>query len=126
MTDDERANLLVQMANGYNHRTTLAAIEPLQRAYIEELHSAGVLSVAALAAIFGVNASRVLAIVGRDSARARGKLNPQHIAWLAYALSLKKITPEDLRMMLSGGTSISTIEDLTGISRATLNRWRKQ
>lgn len=126
MTDNERAELLVRMAAAYNQVLTLAAIPPLQAEKIKELHRYGLLSARALAATVGAKETTVLKVIGRDSARQRGALNPEHIGWLAYALSLKKISPENLRRMLKNGTSLSTIEDLTGISRSNLNRWRKQ
>lgn len=125
MTKDELANFLVKIANIYNNHRYNAIDSRLQDAAIEEIHSYKVLSARAIAAIVGCGEARVVAVLGRDASRARGKLNPQHISWLAYALSLHKITPDNLRMMLNGGTSISTIQSLTGISRATLNRWRK-
>jgi hypothetical protein len=114
------------MVAAYNQRDTLAAIPPLQAEKIKELHRYGLLSARALAATVGAKESTVLKVIGRSAGRQRGALNPEHIGWLAYALSLKKITPDNLRRMLSNGTSISTIEDLTGISRSNLNRWRQQ
>jgi hypothetical protein len=126
VTEDELANLLALSASLYYRSNALGAVPELQAEAMKELHSYGVLSVAAIAAIVGATQAHGIKVLGRDSSWPRGKLNPEHIAWLGYAVSQRKIKPDTLRKMLKGGTSISTIEDLTGISRSNLNRWRKQ
>jgi hypothetical protein len=126
VTEDELANLLTLAVSIYNRRSALSAVTPMQEAAMQELHSYGVLSVIAIAAIVGAKESHARRVLGRDAGWPRGKLNPEHIPWLGYAVSQRKIKPDTLRKMLSNGTSISTIENLTGIPRSNLNRWRKQ
>ena len=127
MNDAEQvAKLLVKAANTFNEQRFLRLAPELQESAVRELHSFGILSIKALAAIVGCTEYRVHeAIKGTEPPKARGKLNPRHIAWLAYALSFHKLSQSTLRELIRDGTSLSTIEDLTCIPRATLNRWRK-
>lgn len=89
---------------------------------IVELNRPGLLSVSALAALLGVSNYRVETVLGSDRPTTRGKLNPAHLPWLSYMVSSGKVNSIWLTEMLDGGTSISTISDLTGISEATLYR----
>lgn len=127
MTDEtEVAQLLVKAANTFNNRRYLKVSWALQEEAVRELHSYGLLSIKAMAAIVECTEYRVrAALEGQALPRARGKLNPRHIPWLAYGLSMHEIKPHVLKQLLKEGTSLSTIAELTGISRATLNRWRK-
>jgi hypothetical protein len=123
---DDRARLLVKAADCFNERQKLALAPQLQMEAIRELHSFGVLSIKAMAAIVGCTEYRTeSALAGGTRPRARGLLNPKHIPWLGYVLSTRKLAPVTLRQLIQEGTSISTIADLTLISEATLHRWRK-
>lgn len=127
MSEDQLAQLLVKAAHTFNERNLLKIHPHLQEKAVKELHSYGVLSINALAAIVGCTEYRVrAALEGQALPEARGKLNPTHIPTLGYMLSIKKNVGQSVAYMVKHGTSISTIEALTGISRATLNRWRKR
>lgn len=118
------AQLLTLAAGAYNRRDHLAINEARQVAACRELNAFGVLSLRAIASIVGCNLYRAeQALKGLTKPTARGKLNPEHLPWLAYMLD-GKVRDNWLRAMLREGTSISTIEDITGISRSTLNRRR--
>lgn len=110
----------------FNRQDYLRFNQDEQDESIRQLHSYDVLSYAAIAAIVGCPQSRVRKILGPDAHHARGSLNPVHIPWLGYALSTRKIAPGVLRKMIKHGTSINMIAALTGISKATLHRWRNQ
>lgn len=82
----------------------------------------GLLSASALAGLLNVSVYHVEKVAGTSTTRPRGKLNPTHLPWLGYMVSSGKVNPIWLEEMLSEGTSLSTISDLTGISEATLYR----
>jgi len=88
-----------------------------------QINRYGVLSAQAIGAVIGCS-SRVVnaAIAGMPKPTARGTLNPAHIPMLAYALSNGTINKEWLGILLSEGTSLSTVSDLTGIPESTLYR----
>lgn len=93
------------------------------------LNAWDLLSTSALAALLDVSPYHVEKVVGTSTTRPRGKLNPTHLPWLGYMVSSGKVNPIWLHEMLSEGTSLSTISDLTGISEATIYRsktWKDQ
>lgn len=122
MNKNTIAHLLAACAGYYNGRAHLALDEARQVAAVRALNSYGVLSVAAMASVVGCSEYRVgQALSGLPRPRARGKLNPEHLPWLAY-MQDGEVRDNWLECMLREGTSISTIADLTGISRSTLVR----
>lgn len=125
MSDDELADLLARAYAAYQRREFIA-LDGSQRELIQEIGSRRVLSNKALAAIFGCTEYRVEQAIGTDASRPRGKLNPSHIPTIAYMLSMKREVGQAVSYMVEHGTSLSTIADLTNISRITLNRWRKE
>lgn len=122
-SDDERARLLALAEGTYLRRAVLALDERGMKSRIIRLNSFQMLSVSALAAVTGVSTYRVeQALEGHPRPVTRGALNPAHLGWLAYMLSKGRATDAWVQLMTRGGTSISTISDLTGISEATLYR----
>lgn len=90
------------------------------------LNAYGILSLSAIGAVIGCSAWQVeQSIIGMQKPAKRGKLNPQHLSMLAYVLSTGKIKDTWLRIFLEGGTSLSTVSDLTGIAESTLHRHRR-
>lgn len=124
MTDEAiLADLMAKAMATYRRRAVLALDPQGQRARCRVLNEPGILSINAIAAIVGITPYRVeTAIHGMARPKARGHLNPSHIPWLSYTLSFGKVNTEWLNAMLKGGTSLSTIADLTNISEATLYR----
>lgn len=124
---NELADLLAHAASDFGKQDVLSLDPEVQRERCRKLNSYGVLSLSALAAIYGISAYKVEKwIKGQPRPKSRGTLNPHHIPQLGYALSLGHINTLWLNQMLSGGTSISTIADLTGISEATLYRRKNE
>lgn len=122
MDKNTTAHLLAACAGYYNSRDHLALDEARQVAAVRALNSYGVLSISAMASVVGCSEYRVgQALKGLPRPRARGKLNPEHLPWLAY-MQDGEIRKNWLDCMVREGTSISTIVDLTGISRSTLVR----
>ena len=120
---NELAQLLALASGAYNTRAHLALTEERQVAACRELHAFGVLSPRAIASVLGCPLYRVEhALSGLPKSDARGKLNPEHLQWLGYMLADGKARPQWVRVMVQEGTSVSTIADLTGISRSTLDR----
>lgn len=123
---DELADLIVKAAAFYQKQEFLSLDKSQQNEACRELNT-GVLSLAAIAAVVGVSTYRVeKAIEGMPRPTTRGYLNPAHLTWLGYGLSNGDIKDFWLHAMLDGGTSLSTISDLTLISEATLYRRRNQ
>lgn len=118
------ADLLAKAMATYNRRDTLALDPGSQKARVQMLNEPGVLSISALSAIVGMSTYMVETMIGSNRPKSRGKLNPRHIPYLSYMLSARKVNDDWLHEMINGGTSISTIADLTGISEATLHRRR--
>lgn len=117
--------MLAHAAADFGKHEVIALDPEVQRERCRKLNSYGVLSLSALAAIYDISTYKVEKYIkGQPRPKARGKLNPHHLPQLGYALSLGKINHIWLTQMLNGGTSISTISDLTHISEATLNRRR--
>lgn len=125
MTDRNELAQLIAKARGAGilvHKMTEAEKDDK----IAELNSYGVLSISALASVLGVSHYRIERVIGKGNhPTTRGNLNPAHLPWLGYMVSSGKVNPVWLEAMLTEGTSLSTISDLTGISEATLYR-RKQ
>jgi len=124
MTDDELALYLTKAAAIYYDRRHLALAVPAQNDAIRELDEPKVLSVQAISAIVGCGEARVRKVLGGDTRRARGKLNPDHLTMIGYLLSQGRVNRVLVGTMLNNGTSLSTIASLTNISQATLYRWR--
>lgn len=117
------ADLLVVARSIWRKRDLLGLDKEMQDDAVRRLHKYGVLSITALGSIVGVTPYRVRkAIAGMSIPEARGHLNPAHLTMLLFALSQDDMQPRWVRMMIDEGTSISTISELTGISRSTLNR----
>ena len=123
VSDDDRARLLALAEGTYLRRSVLALDERGLKSRIIRLNSFQMLSVSALASVTGVSTYRVeQALEGHPRPTARGTLNPAHLSWLAYMLSSGKAKDSAVQLMVNGGTSISTIADLTGVSEATIYR----
>lgn len=125
MSKERLAELLVLAVAVYNDHAYLRLSKDDMNRAIRRLHAYGVLSTPALSAITGVSMYRVRkAIAGMTPPRARGHLNPIHLTELAYLLSMEKQLPSKqwLQRLVNGGTNLSTISDLTGISEATIYR----
>lgn len=122
-TVDELADLIARSKSIYGKRGVLSFSSERQDAACRELNT-GVLSLAAIGSIVDVSRYRVAkAIDGQPHPEARGKLNPEHLLELGYLLSFQRVSNREwIRNMISGGTSISTISDLTTISISTLRR----
>lgn len=117
------ADLLVLAKSTYGRREILGLDKEMQDDAVRRLHNHGaVLSVSALGSVVGVSPYRVKKAIGLPLPEARGHLNPQHISMLLFALSLGDLPPRWVEEMLTGGTSASTITDLTGISESTIYR----
>lgn len=117
------ANLLVIAKTIWRKRDLYALDKELQDDAVRRLHSYGVLSSSALGAVVGVSTYRVRkALDGLGMPEARGHLNPQHLTMLMFALSQGDMPARWINEMLEGGTSMSTIADLTEISERTLYR----
>lgn len=121
---DHLAELLALSAAIYRERSDHATFDSLiDVERCQRLNAYCVLSLAAISAIVGVSKYKVEKYTnGQNRPATRGRLNPNHLAMLAYMLSDGKVRHEWLAKMLSEGTSISTISDLTNISEATLYR----
>lgn len=126
MHDTEKiADLLIVAKTVWRQRDILGLDKELQDTALKRLNAYGVLSISALGALVGVSNYRVKkAIAGMRQPEARGHLNPGHISMLLFALSQGDIPPRWIEEMLDGGTSISTIADLTGVSESTIYRRR--
>lgn len=118
------AELLVIATSIYSDREFLSLSKAQQDHSIRRLHNYGVLSTPAMAAITGVSNYRVRqAIKGLPHPTSRGRLNPEHLSRLGYMLSWGTATPTSwFRIVVNGGTNVSTIADLTGLSEATIYR----
>lgn len=125
MLDKNELAMLIVLARGAylnKERLTDAEIDAL----CTQFNASGVLSISAIASLLGVSFYRVdKALEGQPRPDKRGQLNPAHLPWLGYMLSLGKVNDLWLISMLSDGTSLSTVSDLTLISEATLYRRRK-
>ena len=120
---DEAAQLLALMVSTRNKRDLLSLDKSVQSDRCRELNRPGLLSVSAISALVGCSNRAVrYAIRGMHKPKARGKLNPDHIEYLAYLLSTHNTGSPWLSIMVREGTSVSTIADLTGISEATIYR----
>lgn len=118
---NELAELIVLARGAYLNQEKLSPAEI--DTYCTQLNAYGVLSISAIASLLGVTFYRVeKALEGQSRPEKRGQLNPAHLPWLAYMLSLGKVNDLWLNLMLKAGTSLSTVSDLTGISEATLYR----
>lgn len=119
-----RADFLAVAAGIYNTRGILALSKESQDAACRRLHGYRLLSYQSIGAIVGVSVYRVQqATKGMISPLTQGHLNPQHLGYLAYLLAAGKVHNSDwIKTMVSGGTNVATIVDLTGISRSTINR----
>lgn len=115
---------LLATASGIYHKQHLNTLDDgLQEAACRKLNSYGMLSLQAIASVVGCNLYRVeRGIVGQERPQARGHLNPAHLPWLGYMLSSGKANNGWVKAMYREGTSLSTMEDLTGISRQTFRR----
>lgn len=119
----ELADLLVQASAAYYRRDVLALEPDLQGEKCRLLNSYGVLSLGAIGAILGISAYKVEQhLEDHPKPKSRGTLNPKHLSMLAYSLSKQRINDLWLQTMIDGGTTISTIRDLTGIPEPTLRR----
>lgn len=126
MSKTEIATLLALMSGTHRHAATSKLLTDIRVERCRALNEYGILSLEAISATVGCSVYQTKqAIYGMPRPKARGKLNPRHIAMLAHCLSRGKIPQHWLTLMLAEGTSLSTISDLTGISPATLHR-RKQ
>lgn len=124
--ETELAELMVKARSIHDRQTVLSLDKDSQDEACRELNT-GVLSLTAIAAVVGVSQYRVeKAIRGMPRPLTRGHLNPEHLPWLAYGLSQGDVKGFWVRAMLDGGTSMSTIEDLTLISKTTLYRRRDE
>lgn len=124
--ETELAELMVKARSIFDRQNVLSLDKDSQDEACRELNT-GVLSLSAIGAVVGVSQYRVeKAIAGQPRPLTRGHLNPAHITWLAYGLSHGDVKGFWVRAMLEGGTSMSTIEDLTLISKATLYRRRDE
>lgn len=124
---DELANFLVILNNAYLHKDTNGLNPEVRRERCRQINRWGILSLRAIGSVIGCSAWQVeKAIVGMPKPKARGTLNPSHLSMLAYMLSGGKVNEHWLGLMIMGGTSISTISDLTGIAESTLHRHRRK
>ena len=122
---EELADLLVVSRAIWRKQDFLSLDKELQDDAVRRLHAYGVLSVSALGSLVGVSPYRVeKAIQGTIHPAARGHLNPSHLTMLIYGLSVGDVPPRWVETMTTGGTSLSTIVQLTGISESTLRRRR--
>lgn len=122
----ELAELMTKARSIYDRQNILSLDKESQDRACRELNT-GVLSLVAIAAVVGVTVYRVeRAIEGMPRPTSRGHLNPAHLTWLAYGLSKGDVKGFWVRAMLDGGTSISTITDLTQIPTTTLYRRRDE
>lgn len=118
---NELAELIVLARGAFINREKLTVAEV--DTYCRNLNAYGVLSISAIASLLGVSFYRVeKALEGHPRPDKRGQLNPAHLPWLGYMLSLGKVNDLWLNTMLKDGTSLSTVSDLTAISEATLYR----
>ena len=126
MSDVNEMARMLASAAGYHNRHDHLALDPARMvAAHRDLNSYGVLSLRAIASITHTTRTRVeRSLEGLPRPAARGKLNPAHLSWLAYMLDGKS-RRSWVYAMVNGNTSISTIADITGISRSTLERGRK-
>lgn len=123
---EELAELMVKARSIFDRQDVLSLDKESQDEACRELNT-GVLSLSAIGAVVGVTQYRVeKAIAGMPRPTNRGHLNPAHLTWLAYGLSKGDVKGFWVRAMLDGGTSMSTIGDLTMISEATLYRRRDE
>jgi DNA invertase Pin-like site-specific DNA recombinase len=116
----------IAVAQGMHYkRGALALNKESQSAAARRLAEYGVFSIAAIAALLDLSVYRVEeSLKGLPHPKARGKLNPDHLTDLAYMLSFGRVkNGEWVKRLYENGTSISTIAELTGISKSTL--WRK-
>lgn len=120
---DEIAQLLSLCVATRNKRDLLALDRRVQGDRCRELNRPGILSVSAISSLVGCSSRAVrYAIRGMHQPEARGRLNPDHIEYLAHLLSSRDTQSHWLPIMVKEGTSVSTISDLTGISEATIYR----
>src|SRR5690349_25124697 len=91
MTDvNETAKLLALCAGVFHRQDHLALDAARQAEACRELNEYGILSIRAISAVVGCSEYRVeQALRGLPRPTARGKLNPQHLPWLAYMLDGK-------------------------------------
>lgn len=124
--ETKRAELLALAAGLYSRKDVLDFDPEWRGAEIRKLHAYGLLSLSAMAEIVGTTVYRVeQAIHTLPRPEQRGKLNPAHLSLLAYSIRFGRVNKEWLESMLEEGTSLSTIVELTGISRSTLSRLRR-
>lgn len=120
--------LIIDAKNTWLRSPVLALDKAEQHAAIRKLNKPRVLSVRAIAAITGSTVYAVKKAIGTGShPEARGALNPQHLAKLGLVLAgTEEATPGLIKALVHEGTSVSTISDLTNISRSTLYRRLEQ
>lgn len=123
-TAEERADLIVLAVSIYSDRNFLSLNHEAQDRAVARLGAYGILSTPAISAITGVSPYRIRRVTRPlGFPDSRGKLNPNHLTQLGYMNSWGKVKSDDmLKRLVSGGTSISTIADLTGIGESTLRR----
>lgn len=120
---EERADLLDLAEYQFNRIGLLQFDKDSQYAAIRQLNEYQILSLAALASITGSSMGRARKASVPNVPTARGRLNPYHIDFLRYLLRQGEVkNPEWVKVMLDNGTSVSTIEDITLISRSSIYR----
>ena len=122
-TDDELAKLLVVAKTIHDRKDLYSLDKDFQDDACRRLNTYGVLSIGAISSVVGCSEYRTRkAIIGMRKPTARGPLNPAHITMLVYGLSNKSLPSRWVRLMVDGGTAVSTISSLTGIPESTIRR----
>ena len=123
MSDEQLADLMVIAKSIYRRRAIIGLEKDTQDSAARKLNALGVLSLSAISSIVGMSNYRVeKALSGQAKPTTRGHLNPAHLTMLLYTLSTKNLPDVWAEEMLEGGTSASTIADLTGVSESTIYR----